>query len=108
MSRPGMVAVIQTFGSTINFHPHVHAIVSRGGWTSAGQWVPIAHVDPKAAEQLFRCSRCFAERGSSTSRESLCCCRGSTLDSRSTTRSLSNQTMPARPSGSCVNSCVPR
>jgi hypothetical protein len=51
---PGMVAVIQTFGSTINFHPHVHALVSRGGWTKSGRWVPLPWVDPKAAELLFR------------------------------------------------------
>lgn len=52
--RPGMVAVVQTFGSTINFHPHVHAIVSRGGWTKGGDWVPLPWVDAKAAELLFR------------------------------------------------------
>jgi hypothetical protein len=52
--RPGMVAVIQTFGSTINFHPHVHAIVSRGGWTVDGVWVPIPWIDATAAELLFR------------------------------------------------------
>ncbi len=52
--RPGMVAVIQTFGSTINFHPHVHAVVSRGGWTEGGQWVPLPWVDAKSAELLFR------------------------------------------------------
>ncbi|HUP49498.1 MAG TPA: transposase [Thermoanaerobaculia bacterium] len=46
--------MIQTFGSTINFHPHVHALVSRGGWTEGGQWVPLPWVDAKAAELLFR------------------------------------------------------
>jgi len=51
---PGMVAVVQTFGSKINFHPHVHAIVSRGGWTADGQWVPVASVDPYAAALVFR------------------------------------------------------
>ena len=29
--RPGMVSVIQTFGDRINPHPHLHALVSRGG-----------------------------------------------------------------------------
>ena len=52
--RPGMVAVIQTFGSTINFHPHVHAIVRRGGRMEGGQWVPLPWVDAKVAELLFR------------------------------------------------------
>lgn len=34
--RPGMVVVPQTFGSSVNAHPHVHAIASRGGWTKDG------------------------------------------------------------------------
>ena len=29
--RPGMVAVVQTAGDMGNFHPHVHALVPRGG-----------------------------------------------------------------------------
>lgn len=52
--RPGMVVVPQTFGSSVNVHPHVHAIVSRGGWTRDGAWVPIPYVDSGAAARLFR------------------------------------------------------
>jgi Putative transposase/Transposase zinc-binding domain len=52
--RPGMVAVVQTFGDQLNLHPHVHALVTRGGWTASGEWVPVPYVDPSAAEQLFR------------------------------------------------------
>ena len=37
--RPGMVVVPQTFGSSVNPHPHVHAIVSRGAWTTDGTWL---------------------------------------------------------------------
>jgi hypothetical protein len=48
-----MVAVVQTFGDQLNLHPHVHALLTRGGWTS-GQWVPMPYVDPACAEQLFR------------------------------------------------------
>jgi hypothetical protein len=33
--RPGVVAVVQTFGDRANFHPHVHALVTRGGWTGS-------------------------------------------------------------------------
>jgi len=29
--RPGMVAVVQTFGDQLNLHPQVHALVTRGG-----------------------------------------------------------------------------
>ncbi len=52
--RPGMVAVVQTAGDLANWHPHVHALVSRGGWTSDWEWVPVAYVDEHAAELLFR------------------------------------------------------
>ncbi|MEJ2024325.1 MAG: transposase [Deltaproteobacteria bacterium] len=52
--RPGMVAVIQTAGDMGNWHPHVHAIVSRGGWSLAGEWIPVAFVDEHQAELLFR------------------------------------------------------
>lgn len=49
-----MVAVVQTFGDRVNFHPHVHAIVSRGGWRKDGTWIPVAYADPAEAEKVFR------------------------------------------------------
>ncbi len=52
--RPGVVSVVQTFGERANFHPHVHALVSRGGWTGSGEWLPVAYVDERAAEELLR------------------------------------------------------
>jgi hypothetical protein len=39
--RPGVVPVVQTFGDRAKFHPHVHALVSRGGWSASGEWVPV-------------------------------------------------------------------
>ena len=38
----------------MNFHPHVHAIASHGGWRKDGTWVPVAYVDSGAAEKVFR------------------------------------------------------
>jgi hypothetical protein len=52
--HPGMVAMSQTFGDQLNPHPHVHALVTRGGWTGSGEWVPVPYVSSSAAEQLFR------------------------------------------------------
>ncbi|MEJ2188365.1 MAG: transposase [Acidobacteriota bacterium] len=52
--RPGMVAVVQTAGDLGNWHPHVHALVSRGGWTRDGEWLPVAYVDECSSELLFR------------------------------------------------------
>ena len=28
---PGVMAVIQTFGDRINFHPHIHVLMTEGG-----------------------------------------------------------------------------
>jgi hypothetical protein len=52
--RPGMVAVVQTAGDLARWHPHVHALVSRGGWTRGWEWVPLPYVDEHAAELVFR------------------------------------------------------
>jgi hypothetical protein len=52
--RPGMVAAVQTAGDLANWHPHVHGLVSRGGWTREWEWVAVPYVDEHAAELLFR------------------------------------------------------
>lgn len=52
--QPGMVAVIQTSGDVLGWHPHAHALASRGGWDEAGGWVPVPFVDATVAERLFR------------------------------------------------------
>jgi len=52
--RPGMVSVVQTFGEAARFHPHVHALCSRGGWNARGHWVPVPYLDHRMAEELFR------------------------------------------------------
>ncbi len=51
--RPGMVSVVQTSGDGAKFHPHLHALCSRGGWTPSGEWIPLPYVDEAAAEKLF-------------------------------------------------------
>jgi hypothetical protein len=53
-TRPGMVAVVHTAGGSLGWHPHIHALVSRGVWSRDGTWVPVPYVDMKAAELLFR------------------------------------------------------
>ena len=52
--RPGMVSVVQTATDLLEWSPHVHALVSRGGWDRAGIWVPVPYVDATSAELLFR------------------------------------------------------
>jgi len=52
--RPGLVAVQQTARSDLAWSPHIHALATRGGWTAAGEWVPVPYVDPEVAERLFQ------------------------------------------------------
>lgn len=52
--RPGMAAALHTASSDLRWHPHVHALASRGGWDREGHWHPVPYVDQKAAELLFR------------------------------------------------------
>ena len=39
---PGIIAAVQTFGDRINFHPHLHLLVTEGGVDGAGtfHWIP--------------------------------------------------------------------
>jgi len=51
---PGMIAVVQTFGDDLGWHPHVHALGVRGGWDARGEWVGVPLVDGEAAALVFR------------------------------------------------------
>lgn len=35
---PGIIAGLHTFGSRVNFNPHVHLLVTMGGMTKKGEW----------------------------------------------------------------------
>lgn len=35
---PGIIAGLHTFGSQVNFNPHVHMLVTMGGMTKKGEW----------------------------------------------------------------------
>ena len=36
--RPGIILALHTFGSKLEFNPHVHMIVTMGGLTEGGEW----------------------------------------------------------------------
>lgn len=36
--QPGIIAGLPTFGSKVNFNPHVHMLVTMGGKTKKGKW----------------------------------------------------------------------
>jgi len=42
---PGMVAAIQTHGELLHWHPHIHSLVTCGGWTPQGEFLALAEFD---------------------------------------------------------------
>src|SRR5437667_1492797 len=42
-AQPGILAALHTWSQTLVLHPHVHCLVTGGGWTPAGQWVVVRH-----------------------------------------------------------------
>jgi len=52
--RPGVVLALQTFGELINWHPHVHALVTEGGFDESGTFHPLYRLDPGSVMLLFR------------------------------------------------------
>jgi hypothetical protein len=41
--QAGMVAILHTWGSNLQYHPHLHCIVAAGGITSQGKWKSFAN-----------------------------------------------------------------
>jgi len=50
---PGVIAAIQTFGTRINFHPHLHFLVTEGGVDQAGVFHRISRIDDSRLAELF-------------------------------------------------------
>jgi len=40
-AHPGIIAALHTWSQTLVLHPHLHCLVTGGGLTAAGQWVPV-------------------------------------------------------------------
>ncbi|MDH4270730.1 MAG: transposase [Candidatus Aminicenantes bacterium] len=52
---PGVVAVIQSFGQKINFHPHAHLLVTEGGEDSEGMFHHVASFQDSLLAEFFSC-----------------------------------------------------
>jgi hypothetical protein len=50
---PGIIAAIQTFGTRINFHPHLHFLVTEGGVDEAGIFHKVPRLDDSRLADLF-------------------------------------------------------
>jgi len=42
---PGIIIAIQTYGDLVNFHPHLHALVTDGAFSPAGWFVAFPKID---------------------------------------------------------------
>jgi hypothetical protein len=50
---PGVVAVIQTFGDRINFHPHIHVLVTEGGTAPDGAFHRVSRFHDEVIQEIF-------------------------------------------------------
>ena len=50
---PGVVAVIQTFGDRINFHPHIHVLVTEGGTAPDGAFQRVCRFHDEVIQEIF-------------------------------------------------------
>lgn len=57
-ATPGIVSVLHTQGSILNYHPHIHTVLSGGGITPEGTFIETKHkgylLPVKAMGRLFR------------------------------------------------------
>ena len=51
---PGAVGFIQTSGELLNFHPHIHLLITDGVFCPDGAFEPFPYFDAGLIEQLFR------------------------------------------------------
>ena len=38
-AKPGVTAILHTWGQNLNYHPHLHCVITGGGLTEINQWV---------------------------------------------------------------------
>ena len=51
---PGVALSVQSYGHSLNLHPHIHAIASRGVWSANGSFEAIPALDTQQLMLLFR------------------------------------------------------
>jgi putative transposase/transposase-like zinc-binding protein len=51
---PGIITAIQTYGDLVNFHPHLHTLVTEGAFSPTGWFLTLPKIDLIALEHLFR------------------------------------------------------
>ena len=64
-AAPGIIIAIQIYGDLVNFHPHLHALVTDGVFTPTGWFVafPKSTCMPWSTSSATGCSRCSSGNG---------------------------------------------
>jgi len=52
--RPGVVAVIQSFGQKISFHPHIHLLATEGGESFEGKFHHLTEFQDSLLAEFFK------------------------------------------------------
>ena len=53
-ARPGMIVAIQTHGELLHWHPHIHALVTCGAFTAAGDFLEVPELDKERLRMAWR------------------------------------------------------
>ena len=51
---PGYIMVLHTFGRDLKWNPHIHCLISEGGYSDLGQWRHISHFNYTFLRNSFR------------------------------------------------------
>ncbi len=51
---PGMIVAIQTHGELLHWHPHIHALVTCGAFTAAGEFLAVPELDKERLRAAWR------------------------------------------------------
>ena len=51
---PGFICVLHTFGRDLKWNPHIHCIISEGGFDKDGFWRPVTHFNYKYFRKAFQ------------------------------------------------------
>ena len=51
---PGIVCVLHPYGKELNLNPHVHVLLTEGGLSKAGEWVPVSFLEYGALRRIWQ------------------------------------------------------
>ena len=51
---PGYIMVLHTFGRDLKWNPHIHCLISEGGYSDDGEWLHITHFNYTFLRNAFR------------------------------------------------------